>query len=368
MINDSTPPFLARFQGDQPEIANLVKRMAIFGEAVVLFLDQNQTIEHVLREGNDWDVFLNYFFAVFFIFCFIIGILLNPFIIAYHAQQKRTFAKVLFLLVSSMDLFKSLYFPLVLVPKLLSPLGKEDYYYNWELANVSWTSHLNIFMVAINTLEIDVLVVLCVVRYYSVVYPLSSSRLRNMILLSISIFNFVFNIIAACLPYFHEPMARSRILDFIIITDLNYAYKVSIPIGHAAFGISCIFLLIGGGYTTLTIKCLKNSDTASSEASRINIRRGIMSLVAMSLCNILVILANVGHSLVLLINQVNNETGEDWKHNTAYDFFQFSNVYFTPVIQSAFNAVSFLVICSSFRIYAMKWLKRGRTVNPSVNQ
>ena len=328
---------------------------------------QNQT-KHVLREGNNWDVFLNYFFAVFFIFCFIIGILLNPFIIAYHAQQKRTFAKFLFLLVSSMDLFKSLYFPLVLVPKLLSPLGEDDYYYNWDLTTISWTSHLNIFMIAINTFEIDLLVVLCVVRYYSVVYPLSSSRLRNMTLLSISIFNFVFNIIAACLPYFHEPMARSRILDFVMISDVDYAHEVAIPIGHAAFGFRCIFLLIGGAYTILTIKYLKNSDTASSEASRINIRKGIMSLVAMSLCNILVILANLGHSFALFINQVTGETRESWEHNTAYDFFQFANLYFVPVIQSAFNAVSFLIICSSFRIYAMKWLERGRTVNPSVNQ
>ena len=130
--------------------------MAIFGEAFV----PNETELILLREGNDWDVFLNYFFAVFFIFCFIIGILLNPFIIAYHAQRKRTFAKFLFLLVSSMDLFKSLYFPLVLAPKLLSPLGEDDYYYTDDMTTVFWTAYLNNFIFDIVWFEMDVAVIL----------------------------------------------------------------------------------------------------------------------------------------------------------------------------------------------------------------
>ena len=366
MINDSTPPFLARFQGDQPEIANLVKRMAIFGEAVMLFLDQNQTIEHVLRDGNNWDIFLNYFFAVFFIFCFIIGILLNPFIIAYHAQQKRTFAKVLFPLVSSMDLFKSMYFPLVLVPKLLSPLGEDDYYINEDLTTVSWTTHLNTILAPLSNFEIDVLVVLCVVRYNSVVHPLSSTRVRNMVLLCFLISNYVFKITMPFLPYFHEPMVRIRILDSMIISDQDYNYKVALPLAYVSFGANSTLLLIGGVYTILTIQYLKNSDTAFSEASRINIRKGTISLVAMNLFNMILIISNLGHGLSLLINHTKDQ--EDWSFSTGSDFIQFANFYFTPVIQSAFNAVSFLLICSSFRIYAMKRLYRGRTVNPSIIQ
>ena len=326
---------------------------------------QNQT-KYVLREGNDWDVFLNYFFAVLFIFCFIIGILLNPFIIAYHAQQKRTFAKFLFLLVSSMDLFKSLYFPLVLVPKLLSPLGEEDYYINDDLTTVSWTSHLNTILAPLSNFEIDLLVVLYVVRYHSVVNPLSSSKVRNMILLSLLILNSVFKITMPFLPYFLEPMACIRILDSMIINDPDYTYEVALPLAYFSFGSNSILLLIGGVYTILTIQYLKNSDTASSEASRINIQRGIMSLVAMNLFNMVLIISNLGHGLYLLTNHTNNQDG--WSFSTGSDFIQFANFYFTPVIQSAFNAVSFLLICSSFRIYAMKRLYRGRIVNPSVIQ
>ena len=326
---------------------------------------QNQT-KYVLREGNDWDVFLNYFFAVFFIFCFIIGILLNPFIIAYHAQQKRTFAKFLFLLVSSMDLFKSLYFPLVLVPKLLSSLGEEDYYINDDLTTVSWTSHLNTILAPLSNFEIDVLVVLYVVRYHSVVNPLSSSRVRNMILLSLLVLNSVLKITMPFLPYFLEPMVHMRILDSMIINDPEYTYEVALPLAYVSFGSNSILLLIGGAYTILTIQYLKNSDTASSEASRINIRRGTISLVAMNLFNMVLIISNLGHGLSLLINHTNDQDG--WSFSTGFDFIQFANFYFTPVIQSAFNAVSFLFICSSFRIYAMKRLYRGRIVNPSVIQ
>ena len=336
--------------------------MAIFGKA---FLLNNTTGKDILlREGNNWDVFLNYFFAVFFIFCFIIGILLNPFIIAYHAQQKRTFAKVLFLLVSSMDLFKSLYFPLVLAPKLLSPLGEEDYYINGDLTTVSWTSHVNTFLAALSMFEIDVLVVLCVVRYNSVVHPLSSTKVRNMVLLSFLVSDSVFKITMPSLPYFHEPMEYMRILDSIIIHSLDYTFKVALPSAYVAFGFNSTLLLIGGVYTILTIKYLKNSDTASSEGSRKNIRRGIISLVAMSLFNILLILSNLGHGLVLWIDHVKGYDGSTF--SVGSDFIQFSNFYFTPIIQSSFNAVSFLVICSSFRTFAMKTLCRG-TENPSID-
>ena len=47
--------------------------MAIFGKAVML----NGKKETLLSEGNELDVFLNYFFAICFIICFAIGIMLH---------------------------------------------------------------------------------------------------------------------------------------------------------------------------------------------------------------------------------------------------------------------------------------------------
>ena len=81
------------------------KVMAIFGTAVML----NGTKTTVLKEGNHWDKFLNNFFAGFCLFCLVIGIVLNPFIIVYHAQQRRTLSKLLFLTISSIDQFRLLY-------------------------------------------------------------------------------------------------------------------------------------------------------------------------------------------------------------------------------------------------------------------
>ena len=344
------------------KILSKIDYMAIFGKA--FWLNYTTGEEIILREGNNWDVFLNYFFAVFFIFCFVIGILLDPFIIAYHAQQKRTFAKFLFLLVSSMDLFKSLYFPLVLVPKLLSPLGEDDYYYNWDLTNVPWTSHLNKVLVLLSMYEIDVLVVLCIVRYNSVVNPLSSSRVRNIVLSSILILSFLLNIFAGFMDYFYEPLVYYKIIDVLISSDQKYLSNVLHPMSCFIFSANCLLFLFGGMYTILTIKYLRNSDTATSETSRINIRKGIISLVAMSLFNILLILSNLGHGFDLMLKA--NSKIETY--STMSDFIAFSNIFFTPVIQSAFNAVSFLTICSTFRIFVMKSVcRRTENVNPSVN-
>ena len=254
--------------------------------------------------------------------------------------------------------------PLVLVPKLLSPLGEDSYYIDYNLTNISWTSYLNNLSMLLSMYEIDVVVVLCVVRYNNVVHPLSSRRVRNVILSSILIWNFLVNIFAGGLHYFYEPLVYHRIIDMLICIDPKYLSNIVYPMTYLLFSVNCILLLIGGVYTILTIKYLKNSDTASSEASRINIRKGIISLVAMSLFNILLILSNLGHSFDLF-RKANNGFQS---YSTMSNFIAFANYYFTPVIQSAFNAVSFLIICSSFRIFAMKSLCRGtENLDPSVN-
>ncbi|KAL5262785.1 hypothetical protein ACHWQZ_G008248 [Mnemiopsis leidyi] len=215
--------------------SNKVQKMAIFGKAVVLTPYEGQMFEYVLREGNNWDVFLNYFFAVLFIFCFVIGIVLNPFIIAYHAQQKRTFAKVLFLLVSSMDLFKCLYFPLVLVPKLLSPLGEDDYYLNEDLSTVSWTAYANNFVMPLSMFEIDVLAILSIVRYSSVANPLSSKRVMNIILTAILTFDIMLNVVGGCLPFFYEPIVYERVIDMLVCIDELFISNIFLPLSYSLF-------------------------------------------------------------------------------------------------------------------------------------
>ena len=326
--------------------------MAIFGKAFRPNYTTGKDI--LLREGNDWDVFLNYFFAVFFIFCFIIGILLNPFIIAYHAQQKRTFAKFLFLLVSSMDLFKSLYFPLVLVPKLLSPLGEQDYYSTNDLTTVSWTSHLNSFISAFLGFEMDAMVVLNVSRYFSITRPLSSSMKRNIVLSAVLLFFFLNKLAKFLSLFFYEDILYSRIYDCIVSKQL---------FGTSYSLFRCfVFVLsttVGGIFIYFTVLYLKNSDTASSEISSRNVRRGIASLVAMSVFNVFLLLLSVAFYIAMHILKES-----DWiAHSTTFDCIQFLVFYGSPLSQSVFNVLSILVICTSFRDFVKKCF-RERSIEP----
>ena len=303
--------------------------------------------ERVFREGNNWDVLLNYFFAVFFIFCFVIGILLNPFIIAYHAQQKRTFAKFLFLLVSSMDLFKSLYFPLVLVPKLLSPLGEEDYYYNWDLTNVSWTAYLNNFLLVLNWFEVDVLIVLNVTRYFSFTRPLSSTLKRNIVLVAVLLFHFLNRLTTFIGLFFFPDILYSRIYGCVVPKG---------AIGTLSIFRCVIFVFsttVGGIFIYLTVLYLKNSDTASSEISSRNVRRGIASLVAMSVFNVLILAFSVCYFIALHILKNSN-----WIYqSTFFDFIQFMALYGIPLSQSVFNSLSILAICTAFRDFVKKCVR-----------
>ena len=244
----------------------------------------------VHREGNNWDVFLNYFFAVLFLCCLVVGIFLNPFIIIYHSRQKKTFATFLFLLVSSIDQFKSLYFPLVFIPKLLSPLDDEDYYHIYDEKEIPWTGHSNNFFLCLVNFEMNLLVVLCVARYKSIKNPLSSSRKRNIVFSTALILSFLLLVPAPLLLYFHGSLGYMRVIDLVHSMNLTYTEEIALPLVYLNSGVIVLFLLVGGCFSILTIVHLKNSDPASSETSSKNIRRGIVSLVAMNLFNVFVLL------------------------------------------------------------------------------
>ena len=327
--------------------------MAIFGSNMM----NHQGKLLIFREGNNWDVFLNYFFAFSFIFCFVIGILLNPFIIAYHAQQKRTFAKFLFLLVSSMDLFKSLYFPLVLVPKLLSPLGEDDYYYKMDSKLISWTAYSNSFLLYLIMFELDLLVVLSATRYFSITRPLSSSGKRNILFSIILVISLLIHLSLPLVIFFSE-FVYIRVIDSLVMTKAAYSL-----IGMCSlFGWSCLSIFAGLYFLIQTILHLKNSDTASSNTSRQNIRRGIVFLIAMSLFNVFVIFSNTAHNIVLIVLEKSG-----WNtHTTFLDFIQFENVYFIPLIQSSYNSLTFLIICGAFRDFAKKIIRERRIESSKV--
>ena len=145
--------------------------MAIFGRSEGRCIDPEtgEIYVFLLREGNSWDVFLNYFFGLLFVFCLGVGVTVNPFIVFYHFKQKRTFVTLLFILISLLDLIKSLYFPVVLIPKLFSTPTTDDFYYDCILESVSWVArNLNRFLAVLGTIETYLLIALCIARYLTI--------------------------------------------------------------------------------------------------------------------------------------------------------------------------------------------------------
>ena len=322
--------------------------MAIFGKASSV---RSNHSEIIFREGNNWDVFLNYFFAVFFIFCFIIGILLNPFIIAYHAQQKRTFAKFLFLLVSSMDLFKSLYFPLVLVPKLLSPLGEEDYYCIKDYSSIPKMAYFNSVVVSLFWIETDILVVLSVSRYFSISRPLEVAPKRNAVLLFLIILSALYWATSSVPIYVKEHMYM-RVLDQVISHDARSV--TSIILWCVKSIIRCLILITGVTFTNLTIVELRKSNTVSSEISDTNVRTGVVSLVTISVFNVFVLLFVIVQNVVLFYMGKSH-----WQiYSTGIDLVTFLMAYGMSLIQSTFNSVSFFAISLSFKKFLKKLIRK----------
>ena len=341
--------------------------MAIFGKAVGRLpcnWDECQDImnDKVIREGNNWDIFLNYFLiALLFMCCLLIGIVINPFIILYHSKQNRSFANILFLLISSIDQIKSIYFPFVLLPRLLSPQDDQDFYYIFSPTSIHWTSYLNQIFFRLGGIETEMLIVLCVVRYLAIRRPLTAATKRNVASSSVLLILLVFRVAFIFSGYYHKPLGYSRITDFVTSMDKEYVTGLMSLLNYIANSLQCLFLLIGGFVSGLTIILLKNSDTAASDASARNIRRGIVAIVAMNVFNILVISSILGMSITIY-NLDRRDKGGSIKHTTAMDFIMFTYIYGIPLIQSAFNSISFLIISSSFKVFVKNLVPTRRQI------
>ena len=219
--------------------------MAVFGAVHIWY--PNKTFGQLvpLRERNDWDVFLNYFFAVLFMICFLVGVIIDPLIILYHSKQKTTFAKVLFLLISVIDLIRSIYFPLALVPKLLSPLDENDLYYDDEPTFFYWTSYANPIIFSVLDAQQEILVTLCVSRYFTMKDPFSTARKRVFILCVFVVGVFIANLCFLILEYVPDKSGYFTILDSTFPSDDRYIKEV-LAVGFI-FGniVRSLFLLRG---------------------------------------------------------------------------------------------------------------------------
>jgi hypothetical protein len=175
---------------------------------------------------------------------------------------------------------------------------------------------------------------------------------------------FIISGVGMFLGYFFRPLGYMKLYDFVVSANIKYI-EIVLPLSkYATGGVQCIFLLIGALFSGLTILHLKNSDTAVSDASTRNIRKGIIAIVTMNMFNVFVILSAVGMTIVL--HQMGKKPSKIIC-STISDFVQFTNVYGIPMSQSAFNSLSFLAISSSFKVYFKK-ITFPRKVSPRGKQ
>ena len=117
-----------------------------------------------------------------------------------------------------------------------------------------------------------------------------------------------------------------------------------------------MLILIGAIFVALTIQHLKNADTASSERSSKNNRKGVIFLVATSMLNVILLLCVTAYQITM---RVRVETDKR-EYSTKSDNFQFGVVYGIPAIQSIFNSVSFILISSLFREFVMRYISEKK--------
>ena len=336
--------------------------MAIFGNVTIR---QGDNIV-VFRAGSKWDEFLNYLFSVLFICCLSIGVVLNPLILRYHSKQKKSLPTILFLFISSIDQIKSLYLPLLLIPKLLSSPNDQDYYVEINPVSVSWTPPVNNVVKHLHDIEMDLLVYLCAARYVSIKYPYFSSWKK--------IFASVVFVICSCaktstripLHLHKKPVMYYRVYDMVFTADEEFIDEVGMVFAYYGMILACIFLLVGGSFSGLTIIYLKNSDTASSESSVRNIEKSIRAILAMSVFNVFVMMTIVGQFCVQQYLNTDTLKFDPSNWTTGTDFAQFLHSYGMPLLQSAFNTVSFPLISSSFQAFVRELLHNWRVKSGKI--
>ena len=236
------------------------------------------------------------------------------------------------------------------------------YYYDQDLSSVPWSSYSNEFILVLGFIEEDLLIVLCITRYMTLKDPLASARKRNKIFSALLFVHFLCIVCHVVSKYFYKPLYYMRLLDLVVSRNLEYI-GISVKIVYILNSLSCLLLLVASFYCGLTIIVhLKNSNTAASNTSARNIRRGIAAILAMNFFNVFAIFSAVVFSIYLHILAKSN-----WEsHSTTYDIIQFTNAYLVTLTQSAFNSIlSFLCICSSFRMCVKNIFRRP---HPNPNQ
>ena len=214
--------------------------------------------------------------------------------------------------------------------------------------------NLNRYLAVLGTIETYLLIVLCIARYMTIKNPFGSARNRNIGFSASILIIFVLLIFLAISDDLLGSLTYFRVTDSVMSFDFQSIDNEEGVSWHIWVGVLCFSLLIEGVFGGLTILHLKNSDTAESSSSSKNLRKSIFVILFMNAFNALLIVFGIALSVTEHILKDNR-----WeKLSTTIDFIEFSNMYGLVVLQSAFNSVSFLIICSSFRVFVRSIFNR----------
>ena len=320
--------------------------MAIFGE-VKTWVYPNFKIWY--KPTSSWDIFFNYFFAVLFILVFLTG-LLQPVIVYYHSKQKRTIANILFLCISILDTFKSLYFPVWLVPRLLSPTDEIGPYVQYGYKG--WFGLMNSVLAFVPVqLSYALLLLLCGFRYLIML----SSMNPNLNLRPVKIIS-PFLCLAgpvSLVGYWAWGLVKykNRGFAFVRITQTAFPADVEWMLGsndflHASCGAYFFMIVLSVIFSVLNAQYLMKSIGATPcEAANNDLKRSVACILVMNLFSTIVAVLNI----CWLVYQIQYSMYRAFP--TYLDVLRFTAMYGFPLTQASFNAISFTVISSSFRSF-----------------
>jgi hypothetical protein len=244
---------------------------------------------------------------------------------------------------------RSLYSPLVLLPKLLS----RDLPPFWELNYTGWVGHLNSCLPLITETEFLLLVTLCTVRYLGVRYPQKPLRpviMVTVILLIVRLLLFLTHFVG---KYINRPFSKVRITQLVYTINNHYNTKVTMISTYTRDIIMGIILMYGILISVLTVRCLNThkKSTAGSKTANARNRKSIIVIVIMNTFSGVVTFGILMHALSLIILSMN-------RFSTGVSFISYAAAHGLPLSQSIFNSVSFVCVSSSFRKFVKRLKQR----------
>ena len=300
-----------------------------------------------LRPGTSGDAALNYFFGILFIIYFLVGVLLSPLTTMFSFRQSASPSSFLLTLISVLDHIKLIYFPLVLVPKLLQPDHQMELYVTLNRVPVSgleiemyvsWIACLNTVMVCVTGIEMFLVVMMCVVRYTSVKF---SSLPPSLLYIIISLV-LIFVLIMSLLPLLifdldSQSLIKLRVSQMVMTGDQHYIDKIYKPTFKCKVIVMFLFLFLAVlSGALMMVRLIKKRECPD--------RQFQISTSLMNLCN-MVVLAVSSSYIVVASNRANDNPQ---RFSMAYDFLIFSATYGIPLTQSVFNTCC-LAWMKSFR-------------------